>query len=161
MAAAKDWHVHHLDVKSALLNVELMETGKEELIGGVYMDDLIVIDARAEDIDQFKSEMAARFKMSDLNVLSYYLGIDVKQGKESISLGQRSYAKKLLERGDMADCKPSATPMEERLKLSKNTTVVKVDVTRYQSIVGGLRYLTHTRLDITFVVGYVSRFMED
>ena len=28
-------------------------------------------------------------------------------------------------------------------------------------IVGGLCYLVHTRPDIAFVVGYVSRFMED
>ena len=28
-------------------------------------------------------------------------------------------------------------------------------------IVGGLRYLVHTRPDIAFVVGYVSRFIED
>ena len=37
----------------------------------------------------------------------------------------------------------------------------KVDATRYRSIIGGLRYLTHTRSDITFTVRYVSCFMED
>ena len=52
-------------------------------------------------------------------------------------------------------------PMEERLKLTKASTTVKVDATLYQSIVGGLRYLVHTRSDIAFAVGYVSRFMED
>ena len=35
------------------------------------------------------------------------------------------------------------------------------DATPYRSIVGGLRYLVHTRPDIVFAVGYVSRFMED
>ncbi|XP_066316829.1 uncharacterized mitochondrial protein AtMg00810-like [Miscanthus floridulus] len=42
--------------------------------------------------------------------------------------------------------------MEERLKLSKHTTAVKVDMTRYWSIIDGLRYLTHTRPDIVFAV---------
>ena len=110
----------------------------------MYVDDLIVTRARAEDIDGFKREMAACFKMSDLGSLSYYLGIEVRQGKQSISLGQRAYMEKLLERGSMAECKPCATPMEERLKLSKHSTAAKVDMTRYRSIVGGLRYLTHT-----------------
>jgi hypothetical protein len=36
-------------------------TGKEELIVGVYVNDLIVTGAHAEDIDSFKREMAARF----------------------------------------------------------------------------------------------------
>ena len=53
------------------------------------------------------------------------------------------------------------TPIEERLKLMKASTTAKVDATLYRSIVGGLRYLVHTRPDIAFAVGYVSRFMED
>ena len=76
-------------------------------------------------------------------------------------LGQSAYALKLLERSGMAECKPCVTPMEEQLKLTKVSTTVKVDATLYQSIVGGLRYLVHTRMDIAFIVGYVSHFMED
>ena len=36
-------------------------TGKEELVIGMYVDDLIVTGARAEDIDSFKREMVAHF----------------------------------------------------------------------------------------------------
>ena len=61
----------------------------------------------------------------------------------------------------MAECKPCVTLMEKRLKLTKASTAAKVDATLYQSIVDGLRYLVHTRPDIAFTVGYVSRFMED
>jgi len=50
--------------------------------------------------------------------------------------------------------------MEQRLKLSKVSTNPPMDVTMYRSIVGSLCYLVHTRPDISFVVGYVSRFME-
>ena len=61
----------------------------------------------------------------------------------------------------MAECKPCVTLMEERLKLTKANTAAKVDATLYWSIIGGLRYLVHTRPDIAFIVGYVSHFMED
>ena len=113
--------------------------GKKELIVGLYVDDLIVTGARAEDIDGFKREMAARFKMSDLGTLSYYLGIKVRQGKEALTLGQSAYASKLLDRSSMDECKPCMTPMEEWLKLTKASTAAKVDATLYQSIIGGLR----------------------
>jgi len=52
--------------------------------------------------------------------MTYYcltLDIEVKQGSDSICLGQRAYLEKLLERGGIADSKPCATPMEERLKM--------------------------------------------
>ena len=49
--------------------------------------------------------------------------------------------------------------MEERLKLTKASTTAKVDATLFRSIVGGLRYLVHTRPNIAFAVGYVNRFM--
>ncbi|XP_040258780.1 secreted RxLR effector protein 161-like [Aegilops tauschii subsp. strangulata] len=60
----------------------------------------------------------------------------------------------------MAGCNPTHVPMEPWLRLSKNGSEPLVDATDYRSIIGGLRYLTHTRPDILFAVGYVSRFME-
>lgn len=55
---------------------------------------------------------------------------------------------------------PTHTPMEPRLKLSKESKAEEVDPIEYRSVVGGLRYLLHTRPDLSFSVGYVSRFME-
>lgn len=109
----------------------------------MYVDDLIITGARASDIAVFKEEMAARFRMSDLGALSYYLGIEVRQGEDAIRLVQRAYAMKLLERAGMAGYKTVATPLEERIKLCKASTAAKADATLYRSIVGGLRWLTH------------------
>jgi hypothetical protein len=101
------------------------------------------------------------FKMSDLGRLSYYLGLEVKQTGEGISISQSAYAAKLLERSGMAGCNPCAVPMEPRLKLSKESESPLVNATEYRSIVGGLRYLVNSQPDIAFAVGYVSRFLED
>ncbi|KAK8455568.1 hypothetical protein SEVIR_4G141001v4 [Setaria viridis] len=60
----------------------------------------------------------------------------------------------------MVNCNPCSTPMEVRLQLSSKSTSEEVDATMYRSLVGSLRYLVHTRPDISFAVGYVSRFME-
>jgi hypothetical protein len=50
--------------------------------------------------------------------------------------------------------------MEERLKLSRDSMTEEVDATQYRRLVGSLRYLAHTRPDLAFSVGYVSRFMQ-
>jgi hypothetical protein len=50
--------------------------------------------------------------------------------------------------------------MQERLKLSHESTAEEVDATQYRRIVGSLRYLVHTRPNLAFAVVYVSRFMQ-
>jgi hypothetical protein len=49
--------------------------------------------------------------------------------------------------------------MEERLKLSRDSTTEKVDATQYRHLMESLHYLAHTRSDLAFSVGYVSRFL--
>jgi hypothetical protein len=61
----------------------------------------------------------------------------------------------------MAGCNGCVMPMEPKLKLSKRSTAPAVDATQYRSVIGSLRYLFHTRPDLSFSVGFLSRFMED
>lgn len=141
--------------------IYVRQRGDAQLTIGVYVDDLVITGSNTDDIKEFKKEMAAAFKMSDLGLLHYYLGIEVKQSAEGISLSQGAYARKILEKNGMATCNPCQVPMEARLKLSKFSTEPPVDATAYRSVVGSLRYLVNTRPDIAFAVGYVSRFLED
>jgi hypothetical protein len=134
--------------------------GEVRVVVGVYVDDLIITGANARVIEAFKEEMRHTFRMSDLGLLSFYMGIEVKQGNNSISLCQAAYARKLLEKAGLENCNSCSTPMETRLQLSTKSTSEEVEAKMYRSLVGSLRYLVHTRPDISFAVGYVSRFME-
>ncbi|KAL8123365.1 hypothetical protein AgCh_011366 [Apium graveolens] len=135
-------------------------TGGNMLVVGVYVDDILVSGSNKGDIEVFKGEMNQQFEMSDLGLLSYYLGIEVKQGYSSITLKQSAYAKWILEKAGMLNCNLTRCPMEQRLQLDKDEGGEIVDATEYRCIVGSLRYLTHTRPDISYAVGVVSRFME-
>jgi hypothetical protein len=104
--------------------------------------------------------MKATFQMSDLGLLSFYLGIEVRQDSSGISLRQIAYTKRIVELGGLTSCNPAYTPMEERLKLSRDSTAKEVNATEYRCIVGSLRYLIHTRPGLAFAVDYVSQFMQ-
>lgn len=134
--------------------------GNETLIIGVYVDDLLVTGTSLPLIKKFKEQMSMQFEMSDLGKLSHYLGIEVVQAKDYIELKQTAYAKKVLEKSGMAECKVTKYPMEPTSQLHKDDTGKPVDSTQFKSIVGWLRYLVHTRPDIAFAVGIISRYME-
>ncbi|GJT98735.1 putative RNA-directed DNA polymerase [Tanacetum coccineum] len=141
-------------------SVYTKKEGENILIIGVYVDDLLVTGNCHKSIQDFKKDMKAKFEMSDLGPLTYYLGIEVSQKETGITLKQEAYARSILSKTRMIDCNPTKSPMEHKLKLTKDGEGELVNPTEYRSIVGGLRYLTHTRPDISFAVGVVSRFME-
>jgi hypothetical protein len=89
--------------------------GEARLVVGVCVDDLIITGANPMTVEALKAEMRQTFRMSDLSLLSFYLGIEVKQGNRSITIGQSAYARKLLEKAGLENCNPCSTPMEARL----------------------------------------------
>eukprot|EP00253_Pinus_taeda_P022312 PITA_22312 len=99
--------------------------------------------------------------MTNLGLLHYCLGVEVWQTKNHIFLSQSKYAKNLVDRFRMQDCKPATTPMEPGLKLSAHSSSLPVDETLFRQLVGSLIYLTATRPDISFAVNYISRFISD
>ena len=59
----------------------------------------------------------------------------------------------------MVNCKVAATPMNTNEKLCRDDGSEMENATYFRSLVGSLNYLSHTRPDISFSVGVISRFM--
>ncbi|KAD4586182.1 hypothetical protein E3N88_23783 [Mikania micrantha] len=133
---------------------------EDTLIIGVYVDDLLITGGCPKKIKEVKKRMEEKFEMIDLGLLSYYLGIQVTQNNQGIIIQQANYAKKILKEAGLSDCNPTKYPMEPGLKLSKSDEGEEADATTFRKWVGCLRYLTHTRPDLNYAVGYVSRFMQ-
>ncbi|KAJ4981753.1 hypothetical protein NE237_032590 [Protea cynaroides] len=104
--------------------------------------------------------MTQEFEMIDIGLMSYYLGIEVKQIEKGIFISQEEYAREMLKKFKMSDCKPINTLVEIGIKLSKNEDGEMVDLTFFKSLVRSLRYLTCIRPDILYGVGLVSHYME-
>jgi hypothetical protein len=61
-------------------------SGRSLLLVGVYVDDLIFCGPDKNVIAKFKQQMKESFSMSDLGLLSYYLGLEVKQKPGEITI---------------------------------------------------------------------------
>ncbi|GJR20299.1 zinc finger, CCHC-type containing protein [Tanacetum coccineum] len=131
------------------------------LIVGVYVDDLIITGTPRKEIDVFKSQMKDKFEMSDLGLLAYYLGIEVTQTGGEITIKQTGYINKILKETSMTDSNDTKIPMDPGTKLVKAEDGNSVDATYYRSLIGSLRYLLHTRPDLSYSIGLLSRFMQD
>ena len=102
--------------------------------------------------EEFKTAMTQEFEMTDIGLMSYYVGIEVKQLKEGIFVFQERYAKEVLEKFNTIKSKPVTTPIEVGVKLSKYEDGDVVNPTYFKSLIGSLRYLTNTRPKIFFIV---------
>lgn len=135
-------------------------TGNSLILVGVYVDDLIICGPDSKNIVEFKQQMKKSFDMSDLGLLTYYLGLEVKQKPGEITVCQSAYAEKIVEISGMKGCNPADTPMEQHIKLLSGKPELVANATKYRSLVGSLRYLVNSRPDLAYSVGMISRFME-
>jgi hypothetical protein len=129
----------------------------EPVILLLYVDDLF-LTGEEKLITDCKKKLAVEFKMKDLDLMHYFLGLEVWQSPEKIFLNQGKYAVEILKRFDMLECKSMNTPMETNLTLLVDTSSELVDATMYRHIIGSLMYLTNTRPDICSVVNTLSQY---
>ena len=83
----------------------------------------------------------------------------MERTKEGLFLGQQKYAKDLLQRYGMIDCKSMSTPMDPNVRLQEDEGKDLEDVIMYRWLVESLIYLTLTQPDISYPVRVVSRYM--
>ncbi|XP_042950169.1 uncharacterized mitochondrial protein AtMg00810-like [Carya illinoinensis] len=121
---------------------------------------MVVIGDNTQKINDFISQLAQQFSIKDLGQLHYFLGIEVhKLGRDKF-LSQHKYALDLLNRVDMVESKPIATPMPSKGRLKSAAKALFPDLTMYHGLVGGLQYLTFTRPDLSYSVNYACQFMQ-
>ena len=120
---------------------------------------MIITRDDREEIKALKSKLFLEVEIKDLGRLKYFLGIEVLRSNRGIFISQKKYVLDLLAEAGMLDCKPIETPMMVNHGLLMREGGEPTNCMQYQQLVGKLIYLAHTRLNIAYAVGVVSRFM--
>ncbi|KAF7124875.1 hypothetical protein RHSIM_Rhsim12G0031500 [Rhododendron simsii] len=111
------------------------ETDGSQLYVCLYVDDLIFTGNNPAMFETFKKTMFQEFEMTDIGLMSHFLGIEVTQSEEGIFISQSRYATEILKKYGMETCNPMTTPVDSGLELKKSDTG-NVDPTYFKSLVG-------------------------
>ncbi|KAJ0587122.1 putative RNA-directed DNA polymerase [Helianthus annuus] len=128
----------------------------------VYVDDIVITGNSEVEIKRIKHILHETFRIKDLGILKYFLGIEVLYENKTVCLSQRKYCLELLSEFGYLGCKPVSVPIEQSSlitsKLEKNQQDLK-NITGFQKLIGKLIYLSLTRPDISYTVQFLSQFM--
>ncbi|KAH9051522.1 hypothetical protein Ae201684P_007525 [Aphanomyces euteiches] len=134
-----------------------------ELLLSVYVDDITITGNNDQDIEKACNAHKNEFKMTDLGELKSILGIKVETHGHVVTMSQQGYVEVLLDKFNMADCKPVSTPEvvgHALVPTSKSQDEVKALNLPYRELVGSLQYLvTATRPDIANAVRNLSKHL--
>ena len=125
----------------------------------VYVDDNIIIGDNDGVVQKFILNLTQRFSLKNLELLSYFLSVEVTHHCHGIFLFQRQYIGYLLARTRMLNAKPITTPFATSPTLKLHTSIIFSNPIEYHTIIGNLHYLSLTQLGIAFKVNKLSQFI--
>lgn len=102
-------------------SIDIWFTGGVLVIPPIFVDDVTIVSQDKEKINVTKAAIGKYFKIKDLGPTLYLLGIKIEYDQQAcrLQLSKEQYIADMLHRSGMTACKPSPTPMDPGIKLSK------------------------------------------
>jgi hypothetical protein len=75
------------------------------------VDDLIFTRNNPKMFIDFKQAMIKELEMTYIGIISYYLGIAIKQRKDGIFVNQEKFTREILKKFKIEDCTKVNTPV--------------------------------------------------
>lgn len=113
--------------------VKIKKSG-DTLILYLYVDDLIFTRNNPKILRDFKQAMIQEFEITNIGLMTYYLGIEIKQGEDKIFMNQNKFVKKILKKFKIKDCVKVNTLVGCEVNMLKNDGE-KINSTTFKSLV--------------------------
>lgn len=155
--------VNELKFKSSAYQpcLYIFKNANSIVIVSLYVDDLLIASSNMKRLDWLKMALHKKFDMTDCGPASVCLGLEIlrDRAKKTLHVSQAKYTLKVLERFNMIDCKPVATPMEEQPS-QEDLDGEPIDSTMYRQVIESAMYLSvGSRPDISFTVAKLAQFV--
>lgn len=154
---------------SALIEMELKQTlidpclfvGKDQtMFVLIYVDDGLIIGNNHKECLEVLEKLKERFELNHMND-GLFLGIEIHQQGDEISISQKQYIKQIIEKYSLEESMGRNGIMFDQLSLmqidNKPSTAQP-----YRQALGCLQYLANaTRPDILYAVNFLARFNQN
>jgi hypothetical protein len=142
-------------------------TGDDRCMICLYVDDLLIASKAQACIRDVKTHLQSSFKIKDLGLVRFVLGIEVRyeHSTRTLQLLQSSYIDQIVDRFNQQNARPTFVPTDAGSDLDLLPTSVSdtdsMERRPYRSIIGCLMYLSGcTRPDISVAVLKLSQHLE-
>jgi hypothetical protein len=132
--------------------------GKHLFVCQIYVVDIIFGSTNKCFCVEFSKIMTDIFEMSMMEVLTFFLGFQIKQTKKGTFISQTKYARDILKKFGMDKAKPIKTLIGTNGHLDLNLGGASIDQKVYRSMIGSLLYLCASRPDVMLSVCMCARF---
>jgi hypothetical protein len=132
--------------------------GKDLFVCQIYVDDIIFGSTNKSFCDEFSKIITDMFEMSMMEVLTFFLGFQIKQAKEGTFIRQMEYTHDILKKFGMDKAKSIKTPMGTNGHIDLDLDGTSVDQKVYRFMIESLLYLCASRPNIMLSVCMCVRF---
>ncbi|XP_019262539.1 PREDICTED: uncharacterized protein LOC109240364 [Nicotiana attenuata] len=135
-------------------------SGASLVILVVYVDDILLAGSDIAEMTALKQFLDDQFKIKDLGLVHYFMGLEVSSHPDGYVLHQHKYTSDLLEEFKCSHLSPLSTPLDPSIKLTVDMGDPLPDPSIYRRLVGKLNFLQHTRPDVAYSVQHLSQFLQ-
>jgi hypothetical protein len=138
-------------------------TGEIKTIVGIHVDDGLICSTDRIELDMIIKHLEKEFEVKQ-GAMDYYVGsqVQISEARDRIFINQSRYISDILERFEMTNCHPIATPSDPGKSLLKSQGEDDYELGEeipYKEAIGSLMYPSCiTRPDISFVVSDAARW---
>jgi hypothetical protein len=141
----------------------VLHRGLHIVLLGVFVDDFLICSTSEALVKEVKDMLKARFKTKDLGPARWILGMKLVQGPTEYALDQNQYLKAIIKRFNEylhKGKRATRTPLPTKMDVRRAKEDVEVVGLPYRELLGSIGHLAiGTRLDISFAVSLLSRFV--